>query len=33
MGLAHAGRSEQQHILAIGDPTRAGELAHLLGIN
>jgi hypothetical protein len=33
MSLANAGRPEQQHVLAVGDPTRTGKLAHLLGID
>ena len=33
MRLADARRSEQQHVLAIGDPAGAGELTDLLGID
>ena len=33
MRLADTGRAEQQHILAIGDPARSGELAHLFGVD
>ncbi len=32
MRLAHAGRSEQQHVLGVGDVTRGGQLAHDLRI-
>jgi hypothetical protein len=31
--LPTPGGPEQQHVLAVGDPTRTGKLAHLLGID
>jgi hypothetical protein len=33
MRFADAGRPEQQHVLAISDPTCASKLAQLLGID
>ena len=33
MRLANAGRPEQQHILAVGDPARRGEVSDLFGID
>jgi len=33
MGFADATRSEQQHILAIGDPAPSREIAHLFDVD
>ena len=33
MRLADTGRPEQQHVLAVGDPARRGEVTDLLGID
>src|ERR671937_28863 len=33
MGLADAGRAQQQHVLAVGDPAPGGEVADLLRID